>query len=1617
MRIRLFPPLIFLFGLIANSLLGQTVFYTESFESTSGYSFPNGNGRSGQDFFDRTNLSSAPAQESFTYSGFDGSFFIAGEDIDGTLSSSTGIVLISNIDITSYTNLEFRGAFASGTDIDIDDLNDAMWVEIRIDGSAWQEIGRFEADPSTTSSTGFNGQFAEDTNDDFEGDGVLLSGNFTDFIWPITGTGSVLDVRISMSLDSGDEEAAFDNIRIAGIASAGSCSITSNGLSNIVCNDNGTPSDPSDDITSFQLNPTGSDLGSSYSVDMDGFTTISTSPSGPFTNDVAAGISYGSPTTFYLEPGSAGIGGDLDGFVIDSDDSNCFDIITITDPGSCSAGSGGGTSCPLELDFETTGGYTTTPSEFVIGGSDYFTRSNGLNISSSVELTNIQGNFFFGGQDIIDSGDPVAELMIMNVSISGLSNLVFSINLAEDDDGSNEDWDVGDYVHIFYSIDGGAEQNLLWIENDGATFNSAPFIDTDFDGDGDGTEITDTFQTFSQSISGTGASIDIRIEFSLDSGDEDIALDNIQICGTAPVGCVHNVGDYFPLTGPAGTEITISGTGFTPLSEVFLGSTSANVIYQTTDTLIAEIPAGAGSGNIFVDEADCLVDAGSFNYLSEDCTVGSPTLIISELCDPSNDFQTDRYIEIYNPTNQTINLSGWELFSISNGGVTDQSCLSWSLFGDIDPGEALTCGYTSPVNGGPHDFQNPNWITSALDACAFNWNGQERDGAALYNGSTLIDGILIDFESSDSLFKDNSLVRNSSICSSNPNSDIADWSGSLIGVQVAGSGPSTPGSHNACTLISSGNPITISSQPSDLSEPICNEPTLTLSASAGSAISYQWFVNDGSDDWTPITNGPDYSGATTSNLTILSLTGKDGYQYYCEMSTGASNDCLNYSNAVQLEVLPNDRLFFRSASVSGEWTNPAIWEFSLDGSAGSYSNACIYPDANNSDEIRISNGNSIIVDAEIEVSKVIIEENGTLQTLVTTFLTFDELASGAEFEVNGTWIDNGSTGNSIQFQNGASWVLGSNGTMIKTNTSSVANYRNNYEGGILNIPATSNWIYRREGDNDVSVAATNMVYPNLTFENNLSGLYIPSSSVGFFDGSTATAIIKGNLDIGGSGSGQYLMRTNNFNNSPILVQGDLIIRSGSGFTSDDAGGENDGTGLEVWGNLEIEGDLDMSSTAADAPLRGQLRLTGSTDQEISGNGTIDVSVLAIDKIVGNVFSDMLINVETQLVLATGILDFKREGTGRLRLNFDGDVTGGSANSYGSGPFQKTGIFSDVIFEYPVGDYRIIPPDSIINVYNPAYITPSSTSPEVAFVVEYFHENFNPIYTNPNNPPPSDGSLTQVSTCNYWDIAQEPSSSEVEAIVGVSWGGSDCIDIQDTSSLALSRFNNFAWDNMSILYGQNVISSSAPDYNNGIVSTTSPFPAFGPFTIGATGAGPNILPITLLSFSAKAEKGKVRTEWITASETNNDYFTIERSKDGRDWEKIGTVDGAGNSTSELTYRFADERPYSGISYYRLRQTDFDGESSLSEVRSVEIAPDGEFSLDRVYHGHDGLNLIYRSAAPYIVVEIYDLLGKRVHGELLENYGSGFGTVYPDIARGAYLMRISHGNEVDSEKFIY
>lgn len=191
-----------------------------------------------------------------------------------------------------------------------------------------------------------------------------------------------------------------------------------------------------------------------------------------------------------------------------------------------------------------------------------------------------------------------------------------------------------------------------------------------------------------------------------------------------------------------------------------------------------------------------------------------------------------------------------------------------------------------------------------------------------------------------------------------------------------------------------------------------------------------------------------------------------------------------------------------------------------------------------------------------------------------------------------------------------------------------------------------------------------------------------------------------------------------------------------------------------------------------------------------------------------------------------------------------------------------------------------------------------------------------------------------------------------------------------------------------------------------------------YDISATNTVP--LPIELLSFSAKAiENTYVELGWATVSEINNNYFTIERTKDGVNFEVVGIVDGAGNSTVVKNYDLNDNNPYSGISYYRLKQTDYDENSSYSRMVSVII--ESEFKDLNVYPnpvtGNAQLNFTANKVSTIDII-ILDISGRKVLSKsVVTTTGNNKFTIETEeLSKGMYFLTLTNGSEISTLKFV-
>lgn len=146
----------------------------------------------------------------------------------------------------------------------------------------------------------------------------------------------------------------------------------------------------------------------------------------------------------------------------------------------------------------------------------------------------------------------------------------------------------------------------------------------------------------------------------------------------------------------------------------------------------------------------------------------------------------------------------------------------------------------------------------------------------------------------------------------------------------------------------------------------------------------------------------------------------------------------------------------------------------------------------------------------------------------------------------------------------------------------------------------------------------------------------------------------------------------------------------------------------------------------------------------------------------------------------------------------------------------------------------------------------------------------------------------------------------------------------------------------------------------------------------------VLPIELITFFAKPVSEKVELYWETASEKNNDYFVVEKSADGKIFQSISNIKGAGSSTNIQSYNAIDNSPVNGVAYYRLKQIDYNGSFTYSDLVSVEIKTvvEGLVIYPNPSNGKEiGISLNGLDDEQ-INVSIYDISGKQIESAVAD-----------------------------------
>jgi len=195
---------------------------------------------------------------------------------------------------------------------------------------------------------------------------------------------------------------------------------------------------------------------------------------------------------------------------------------------------------------------------------------------------------------------------------------------------------------------------------------------------------------------------------------------------------------------------------------------------------------------------------------------------------------------------------------------------------------------------------------------------------------------------------------------------------------------------------------------------------------------------------------------------------------------------------------------------------------------------------------------------------------------------------------------------------------------------------------------------------------------------------------------------------------------------------------------------------------------------------------------------------------------------------------------------------------------------------------------------------------------------------------------------------------------------------------------------------------------------------GYYTIGSKDYILSPLPIELLDFNAIKNDKRVDINWKTASERQNDYFIVEKSKDGIVFETVSMVKGSSNSTRNLEYLETDFNPFNGISYYRLKQTDLNGKYTYSKIVSVNyhFTDSGMDVFPNPNNGDFNISLLGLENKEVLIL-IKDVSGKECCSKVILTQ-SDREIIAIDmagvLAPGTYLIMASSVNKLYSKKII-
>ena len=725
-----------------------------------------------------------------------------------------------------------------------------------------------------------------------------------------------------------------------------------------------------------------------------------------------------------------------------------------------------------------------------------------------------------------------------------------------------------------------------------------------------------------------------------------------------------------------------------------------------------------------------------------------------------------------------------------------------------------------------------------------------------------------------------------------------------------------------------------------------------------------------------------------------------------------------------LEPVCETTFFYYQSIGSGDWESPSIWQASENGDTWSSANC---PPDYRATEIKIQSGDTIIINDFLRLDHTLIEQDALLIRVGGELILAD--GPGDNIIVEGVFRHAASL-QAPKYEGNSSIRIKPNGMLEITNNQTSSSHYGTSENifyedeAVFYWNVSSNAIFQTNGivyfpnSDDSTIPVFRINTPNINLGGNstttINGLLeVESSNITFQN--SGTKIFRNGI----TGSGTVTQANSS---GVFIINGNTAQLGGSGSLI------LDGTGMEISSaDLQMISDKTVSSS-------GPVIITGTfnanthtlslgSDLTITAEGSFDSgsSTLVFNGITPQTFQSALetdffnlaLNNPADLTLNSAVtIENILELTEGNIINDNATITLGTStdqtgqlillNGAIKGKFQRyISNIADEEWIFPVArDLQITPVEIRFTV------PPTEGGVLLAEFITDIPDDFY------GNLPIQDEDLEI-------DILWDEGFWNIERLHGLEDGVYD-ISLGVSDSLA-ARINNTS--NVRIIKRESSETDwdvagnfESADYE--YIKHTGINTGFSEFAVGSNFLT-NPLPIELLHFTAEIAEKFVKLNWATASEINNDFFTLERSTDMRNIEVIGHTPGAGNSNTVLRYSYTDHDPHPGISYYRLKQTDYDGSYEYSDWIAVRVnAYEGkDLEILRLFQLNGSVFMLLQTQPnSNLEIRVSDIYGREVQHERMHSASETIRYSFVPNTTGLIFITISDGQKRVSGRLV-